>query len=95
MDIELERMLKETVVAYFKVLSRYLPGGTEENQNLRKTKTKKGLSKDSRSRRRDLNKKPLEYEAGVLTTAPRPSVINGTLFSYKFFHLYGLVSGCL
>jgi hypothetical protein len=28
---ELEGMQKEAVVAYFKVLSRYFPGGTEEN----------------------------------------------------------------
>jgi hypothetical protein len=38
-DDELERMWKEAVVAYFKVLSRHSPGGTEEN-----TKT---LSQDS------------------------------------------------
>jgi hypothetical protein len=28
---ELERMRKEVVMAEFKVLSRHLPGGTEEN----------------------------------------------------------------
>jgi hypothetical protein len=28
---ELERMWKEAVMAYFKVLSRHFPGGTEEN----------------------------------------------------------------
>jgi hypothetical protein len=28
---ELERMWKEAIVAKFKVLSRHLPGGTEEN----------------------------------------------------------------
>jgi hypothetical protein len=28
---ELERTWMEAVMAYFKVLSRYLPGGTEEN----------------------------------------------------------------
>jgi hypothetical protein len=28
---ELERMWKEAVVALFKVLSRHLPGGSEEN----------------------------------------------------------------
>jgi hypothetical protein len=29
---ELQRMQKEVIVAYFKVLSRHLPGGTEENR---------------------------------------------------------------
>jgi hypothetical protein len=31
MNDGLERMWKEAVVAYFKVLSRHLPGGTEES----------------------------------------------------------------
>jgi hypothetical protein len=30
-DNEIERMWKEAVVACFKVISQYLPGGTEEN----------------------------------------------------------------
>jgi hypothetical protein len=32
MNNELERMLKEAVVAKFEVLSRNLPGGTAENR---------------------------------------------------------------
>jgi hypothetical protein len=31
MNIDLERMWKEAVVAWFEVLCRHLPGGTEEN----------------------------------------------------------------
>jgi hypothetical protein len=29
----LESMYKEVVIAYFKILSQYLPGGTEENNS--------------------------------------------------------------
>jgi hypothetical protein len=53
-------------VAQFKVLCRHFPGGTEENH--------KNLSQDRRSRGRDLNSGPPEYEAGVLNTWPRRSV---------------------
>jgi hypothetical protein len=56
---ELERILKEAVVAYFKLLSRNSHGGNEESQ--------KNLSQDSRFRDRDLNPGPQEYEAGALT----------------------------
>jgi hypothetical protein len=52
---ELERIWNEAIVAYFKVLSRHLPGGTEENHG--------NLSQDSRSPGRDLNSEPSEYEA--------------------------------
>jgi hypothetical protein len=51
----------------FKVLSQHSPGGTEENHE--------HLSRDSRFPDKDLNPEPLEYEAGVLTTRPRRSVI--------------------
>jgi hypothetical protein len=60
MDNALERTWKEAVVAYFKVLSRHLPGGTE--------KTHKNHSQDSLSPGRNLNSEPPEYEAGVLST---------------------------
>jgi hypothetical protein len=33
MNDKLERIWKEAAVAYFKDLSRYLPGETEENHN--------------------------------------------------------------
>jgi hypothetical protein len=56
-------MRKEAVVAWFKVLSRHLPGRTEENH--------KNLSQDSWFPGRDLNPGPPEYETGVLTTRPR------------------------
>jgi hypothetical protein len=59
-DNELERMWKEAVVAFLKVLSRHLPGGTEENDE--------NLSQNCRSPGRDLSPGPPEYEAGVLTT---------------------------
>jgi hypothetical protein len=62
-NYELERIWKEAVVAYFKVLSGYFPGGTEE--------TTKSLSQDSRSAYRDLILEPPEYEARVLTTRQR------------------------
>jgi hypothetical protein len=42
-----------------------LPGGTEANHE---------KSQSSRSPGRDLNRRPDEYEAGVLTTQPRRSV---------------------
>jgi hypothetical protein len=52
----------------FKVLSRYLPVGPEENH--------KNLSQDSGSPGRDLNPGPRKYEAGVLTTPLWGSVRN-------------------
>jgi hypothetical protein len=57
---ELEKIWKEAVMTKFKVLSWYLPGGSEENH--------KNLSQDSQSPSQDLNLGPPEYEAGVLTT---------------------------
>jgi hypothetical protein len=62
---ELERTWNEVTWPNFKVLSRHLPGETEENHN---------LSQGSRSPGRDLNQGPLQYEAGVLNTRPRRSV---------------------
>jgi hypothetical protein len=52
-------------VLIFKVLSRHLPGRTEDHEN---------LSQDSRSPGLYLNPGPPEYEAGGLTTRPRLSV---------------------
>jgi hypothetical protein len=49
-------MWKKAAVAYFKVLSRYLPGGTE--------KTTKNLGQHSWSPGRDLNPGSPEHEAG-------------------------------
>jgi hypothetical protein len=65
MNNELERILKEAVVAYSKVLSRHSPGETE--------KMTRNLSQDFRYLDRDLNSKPPKYE-GVLTTRPQNSV---------------------
>jgi hypothetical protein len=65
-NTELERICKVAVVAYLKVLSRHLPGRTEENHE--------NLSQVSRSPVRDLNPGTPEYEAGVLSTRPRLSV---------------------
>jgi hypothetical protein len=53
-------------VAYFKVLSRNLPGGTEGNMI--------NLSQVRRYPSQDLNPGPLEYEAGLLTTQSRSSL---------------------
>jgi hypothetical protein len=61
-------MLKEAVVAYFKVLSRHWRGGIEKNYE--------NLSQDSQFQGRYLNPGPPEYEAGFLTTSPRHSVFN-------------------
>jgi hypothetical protein len=66
MNYELEKIWKESVIVYIKVLSRHLPGGIEENY--------KNLSKDSRSVDRDLNKGLPKYEARILTTRSRRSV---------------------
>jgi hypothetical protein len=63
---EREGMIKEVVVAQFKVLAQDLTGGTEGNHE--------NLSQDSLSLGRDLNSKPPEYEAGVPTTWPRGSM---------------------
>lgn len=52
-------MGKERVVAYSKVLFRYVPGKNEENT--------KDLSQDKRSPGRVLNPGPPKYEARVLT----------------------------
>jgi hypothetical protein len=46
--------------------SRYLPGGTEENH----------LSQDGGCPGSNMNPEPAEYEAGVLTTRPRRSVLH-------------------
>jgi hypothetical protein len=56
----------EMVVAYFVLLTRHLPEGSEKN-----TKT---LIQDSRSPGLDLKAGPSLYEAGVLTTSPRRSL---------------------
>jgi hypothetical protein len=45
-------------------------------RGLRKT-AKTNLGQDSRSPGRDFNQGPPEYEAGVLTTRPRPSTVLG------------------
>jgi hypothetical protein len=47
-------------VAYLEVLSRFLPGETEEMT--------KNLSQDSRYAGRDLNSRRPEFEVAVLTT---------------------------
>jgi hypothetical protein len=51
----------------FKVLSWHFSGGTEENDE--------NLSQVNRSPGRDFNPRPPEYEAGVLATRPRHSMI--------------------
>jgi hypothetical protein len=56
---ELERIWKEVITAYFKVVSRHLPGGTDENHE---------NSQGSLSPGRDLRLRPSEYDVGVLTT---------------------------
>jgi hypothetical protein len=66
MKNKLQIMLKEAVVAYFKVLPQHLPGRTEESHG--------NLSQDSRPPGRDLNQRSLEYETGVLTARSRCSV---------------------
>jgi hypothetical protein len=55
----------EVVVAQFKDLFRHFPEGTEK---------KKISVLDSRSPGQDSNRRPPEYEAGVLITRPRHSV---------------------
>jgi hypothetical protein len=54
---------KKAVLAWFKVLSRHLPGGTQENHER--------LSQDSRSPVQDFNSGPPDYKAGVPTFRPR------------------------
>jgi hypothetical protein len=63
MNNELERVRKKTVLDQFKELSRCLE--REKNQD----KPNDSLSPD-----RGLKPRPLEYEAGVLTTELRRSV---------------------
>jgi hypothetical protein len=53
-------MWKEAVMAYFKVLSQYFLGGTEENNE--------NLSQDGQCSGPDLKPRLSEHEAGVLTT---------------------------
>jgi hypothetical protein len=48
-------MWKEAAVAYFKVLSQYLPGGMRH--------TMKKCNQDSLSPGRDVNQRPPEYES--------------------------------
>jgi hypothetical protein len=42
MDDELERIWKEVIVAYFRVLLRHSPGGTEENNTTFQSGQQKG-----------------------------------------------------
>jgi hypothetical protein len=69
MNNELERVWKEAIVTYFKILPRHLTGGTEENHG-------KPQSQDIRSPDCDLNPGPPEYESGVITTQHRQTVIS-------------------
>jgi hypothetical protein len=71
---EFVRMWNEAIVAYFKVLFRYLPGGTEKN--------KEKDSQDRWSQGRNLNPGPPEYEA-KMTTRQRRSVTN----CYEFMRM--------
>jgi hypothetical protein len=48
-------MMKEAVVAYFEILTRRLPGGTEE--------VTKSFSQDSRCPRRDSIQSRIEYKS--------------------------------
>jgi hypothetical protein len=62
MNNELERIWKESVVASFKVLSRRLPGGSEENHE----KIYAGWPVCEPR----FEPVPPKYEAGMLTTRP-------------------------
>jgi hypothetical protein len=55
MNDKFERIWKEVIMAYFKMLSQYLPGGSEENH------------KNPHSGQ-DLNPGLPKHKAGVLTT---------------------------
>jgi hypothetical protein len=61
MNNELERIWKEAVMTWFKVISQHLPGGTEEATN--------NLSRGRWFPVRDLNPRPPEYEACVNQSA--------------------------
>jgi hypothetical protein len=61
-------MWYEAVVAYLSTTPVFFPEGQR--------KTTKTLSQDTLSRGRDLNAGPPEYDAGVLDTRPRRSVIS-------------------
>jgi hypothetical protein len=82
-------MWKEAAVAKFKVLYRYLPGGTEKNHEK--------LGQDSQTPGRDLKPGPPEYETAVLTVRHRRSVephetrayVVGKMQSYRLFKLVG------
>jgi hypothetical protein len=62
---ELEGMWKEAVVDCFEIglLSQHLPGGNMENHE--------NLSQDVRPAGQNLNQRPTENEARVVTTRPR------------------------
>jgi hypothetical protein len=63
MNNELYGMWKEAVATKSKVLSRYLPGGTD--------KYCENYSQVNWILRRDLNQRPYEYEARELITSAR------------------------
>jgi hypothetical protein len=78
MNAELERMSKEAAMFLFKVISRYLPGGTDEKHEY--------PSQDSQSPGRDLNPESPEYEAGVLITrSQRLRNTDPLVFTKPFF----------
>jgi hypothetical protein len=64
---ELETIWKVAFVTNFKVLSGHLPGGTEEKHKI--------IGQDIRSPGIGLDPGPPEYEAGVLTTRSRRSIV--------------------
>lgn len=60
MNYESGKIWKETVVAYFKILSKHFLGGAEE--------TLKNFSHNSMPLGQNMNLEPLKYKAGVLAT---------------------------
>jgi hypothetical protein len=76
-------MWKEAVVAYFKILFRQFPGGTEGNHQ---------KSYDIRSVGWDLDPEPPTYEPGVLAIRHLRSVNEGidNILDYGY-HLYNMV----
>jgi hypothetical protein len=77
-------MGKKAIVAYFKVVSRHLAGGTEESYEK--------PSEDRRSRCGDSNPGPSEHDAGVLIRLPQHSILY-SLGNYKISHCFNYEHG--
>jgi len=79
MNDQFGRLWMEVIMVWCKVLSQRFPRRTEENHE---------RTQDSRSRGRDLNSRPNEYETGLLTTTFGDKSLEDTIILYVCLFWY-------